>query len=388
MKILFVQKMNGISGSELYALQIIPELKRRGYDVQMLIVYPVTGYNNKRFIEYLAEHGVKTHEIYNHHAVSPVLIYKIHKLLKREQYDIVQANLVHADFWIATIKCFFNRKLKIISVKHGYHPAYQAKYGFDFSHLKKDPYYWVERFASRHINFNITISKGLYRVFTDGGIVNRSKIRNIYYGLTLTKPVDQSSTVTIPEGPFALMTGRLVSFKGHTYLIEAWKKVHARFPSFRLVLAGNGEIREALEKQVNEAGLKDVIIFLGHVPDPHPLMENCLFTIVSSTWEGFGLILLESWLHKKAIVAFDVPAMNEVISDKQDGLLAKAMDIDGLAEKIIYLYENSNLAVQYGENGYQRLQTYFTLKRMTDETEEVYEAVYAGKPVPLEEKRD
>ncbi len=387
MKILFVQKMNGISGSELYALQIMPELRRRGYNIEMLIIYPVTGTKNGRFIEYLAEHGIKTHEIYNHSTLSPLLFYKLHKLLKKEKYDIVQTNLVHADFWMAFTKCLLNRKTKIISVKHGYHPAYQAKYGYDFKHLKKSLYYWIERFASRYINFNITISKGLYNVFAEGGIVNKSKIRNIYYGLTLTKPVDQSSTATIPEGPFLLTTGRLVAFKGHTYLIEAWKQVHAQFPSLKLCLAGNGNIRAELEKQVEEAGLKEVIIFLGHVPDPHPLMSKCLFTVISSTWEGFGLILLESWLHKKAIVAFDAPAMNEVISDKQNGLLAKAMDPADLAEKIIYLLKNNDLAMQYGENGWQQLQSYFTLKRMTDETEEVYKAIYAGQPVPLEEKK-
>ena len=387
MKILFIQKMNGISGSELYALQILPELKRRGYDVEMLIVFPETAKNNKRFIDYLAEHGVKTHEIYNHTALSPLLLYKIHKLIKKEKYDIIQPNLVHAATWAALIKKLFSRKMKIISVKHGYHPSYQAKYGYDFRRLKYDPYYWVERFASRVADFNITISKGLYNVYVEGGIVNKSKIRNIYYGLTLTAPVDQSSSVTVPDEPFLLIIGRLVSFKGHGYLIEAWKKVNTQFPDMKLYFAGEGELREELEKKVEEAGLTKVIIFLGHVPDPHPLMDKCLFTIISSTWEGFGLILLESWLHKKAVVAFDAPAMNEVIRDKQNGLLAKAMDPADLAEKIIYLLKNNDLAIQYGENGWQELQSYFTLKRMTDETEEVYKAVLAGGPVPLDEKK-
>ncbi|MBL7744900.1 MAG: glycosyltransferase family 4 protein [Chitinophagaceae bacterium] len=385
MKILFVQKMNGISGSELYALQIMPELKRRGYDIEMLIIYPVTGYNNKRFIEYLAEHGIRTHEIYNHGALSPLLFYKINRLLKKGRYDIVQTNLVHADTWLSIVKFLWRRKLKIVSVKHGYHPAYQARHGFDLTYLKRDPYYWIQKFASRQVNFNITISKGLYKVYVEGGIVKRQYIRNIYYGLTLEKPVDQSSAVQVPGGDFLLMTGRLVPFKGHKYLIEAWKKVHAAFPSLKMLLAGDGNIKDQLIQQVNDAGLQDVIIFMGHVPDPHPLMEKCLFTVVSSVWEGFGLILLESWLHKKAIVAFDAPAMNEVITEGKTGLLAKPMDPDDLAEKIIYMVKNHDIAVQMGDNGWQELHTYFTLKRMTDETEEVYKAIYAGEPVPLNE---
>lgn len=383
MKILFVQKMNGISGSELYLLQIMPELKRRGYDIAMLAIYPTAGDNNKRFIEYLAEHDIKTHEIYGHHAFSPFLFNKIAQLLRREKFDIIQSNLIHADFWMATVKKIFLPKVKLISVKHGYYPAYQAKYGNDLKKIKHNLYYWAAKFASNVANFNVTISKGLYNVYVNGGIVKRSRIRNIYYGLTLTAPVEQGKKVVIPEGPFALITGRLVGFKGHPYLIKAWEKVHALHPELKLCLAGEGECRAALEKQVAAAGLQDVILFLGHVPDPHPLMEKCLFTLVTSNWEGFGLILLESWLHKKAIVAFDAPAMNEVIDDGKNGLLARANDVDHLAEKISYLYEHNEMAVQFGQAGYEKLNSFYTLKRMTNEMEEVYEALQNNKIVPL-----
>src|SRR5687768_4772923 len=113
MKILFVQKMNGISGSELYMLQIMPELKSRGYDIEMLIIYPTQADKNGKFIEHLSAHGIKTHEIYGHSTLSLGLLSKINKLVKKEKYDIVQSNLVHADFWIAAVKYFFNRKLKM-----------------------------------------------------------------------------------------------------------------------------------------------------------------------------------------------------------------------------------------------------------------------------------
>jgi glycosyltransferase involved in cell wall biosynthesis len=376
--------MNGISGSELYLLQIMPELKRRGYDIEMLIVYPEHGYNNRRFIDYLASHGIKTHEIYGHWALSPILLYKIYRLLKKGKYDIVQSNLVHADLWIASVKFLFNRKQRMTSVKHGYNPRYQTKYGHSTSHLKWDIYYWAEKFSSRVADFNVTISKGLYSIYVDGGIVESSRIRNIYYGLTLTSPIHNDEKLKIPEGPYVLITGRLISFKGHIYLIEAWKKVHEKFPALKLYIAGEGYARKTLQQQVNDAGLEGNIVFLGHTPNPHPLMECCRFTVVSSKWEGFGLILLESWLHKKAIVAFDVPAMNEVIDDGKNGLLVKPKNSNDLADKIIYLYENDHLAKEYGENGFRKLNSYYTLGRMTDEMEQVYKAVYAGEPVPLQ----
>ncbi len=383
MKILFIQKMNGISGSELYMLQIMPELKRRGYDMEMLIIYPTPGNNNGRFIDYLAEHGIKTHEIYNHHALSPILFYKFYKILKKGKFDLVQANLVHADFLATVTKFWLMRKLKIISVKHGYYPAYQSKYGTDLKYIRRNAYYWIEKFASNIANFNITISKGLYNVFVTGGIVKQSRIKNIYYGLTLTEPIEHQSKVEVPVDPFVLITGRLLDFKGHKYLVKAWANVNKVNPGLKLYLAGSGIYRAELEKQVAQSGLQSSIIFLGHVPNPHPLMEKCLFTVVTSNFEGFGLILLESWLHKKAIVSFDAPAMNEVIEDGKTGLLVKANDTDDLADKINYLYNNPQIAIQYGEAGFEKLNSYYTLKRMADETEEVYHAVYENKQVRL-----
>ncbi|MCG2613983.1 glycosyltransferase [Terrimonas sp. NA20] len=383
MKILFAQKMNGVSGSELYLLQILPELKARGYDVEMLCFYPVHGHRNKTFVSHLADYGVKTHEIYGHKSVSPLLVRKVATLIKDNKYDLVQANLVHADFLMAMVKTFLHRKMKLVSVKHGFSPAYMAVHGYDFRFLKKDAFYWIERIAGRAIDFNVTISKGLYNVFLEGNIVKPTRLRNIYYGLTLSPPVHENTSAQIPDYPYVLITGRLVGFKGHEYLIRSWKKVKETRPDLRLVIAGDGPLRNKLEQLSKENDLEDVVVFMGHVPNPHSLMENCQFTVVTSIWEGFGLILLESWLHRKPIVAFNVPAMNEVIEDGVSGLLVPLKDEDRLAEKILQLAQDKHAIHEYGEAGYKRLTGFFNLKRMTDEMEGVYKAMHENKAVPL-----
>ena len=377
MKILFSQKTNGISGSELYLLQILPELKRRGYEVEMLLIYPSKTNNNAIFKELLLNEGIICHEIYGYSSISFLLIYGIYRIIKKGNYDIIQSNLVHSDLWMAITKLLLKGDLKIISVKHGYDPAYSANYGYDFKYIKREAYYWLQKFSDKLANFDVAISNGLYNVYVDGGITIPQKIRTIPYGLNLAKVII-SETTDIPKEKYLLITGRLVGFKGHEYLIDAWKKVHITYPSVKLYIAGDGELRLALEKKVADSGLQNVIVFLGHVPNPHPLIKNALFTIVSSKWEGFGLILLESWFHKKPIVAFDVPAMNEVIDDKKNGLLAKKNDSDDLANQIIYLLKNELLITEYGINGYNKLNSYFTLDRMTTEMEEVYQAVYNG----------
>ena len=373
MRLLFIQNMNGLSGSELYLLQILPELKNRGYEVEMLVVYQSL-VDNSKFINSLEAQSITTHQIYGYHFLSPFFLFKLNKLITSGNYDLIQSNLIHADLWVAFLKFTINSKIKMISVKHGYDPNYQAKYGYDFNYLKRGSYYWIERFASKFADFNITISKGLYNVFVDGGISPKENTKNIYYGLTF-KPKEEVFLEESKNEHYVLITGRLIACKGHSYLIKAWLLVINKYPSLKLYIAGDGEMRVELEEEVRNLGLENVIIFLGYVTNPHPIMKNCIFTVVCTNWEGFGLILLESWLHKKPIVAFNAPAMNEIIDDKENGLLVKLNDEKDLAEKIIYLYERPQLIKEYGENGYEKLNSYYTLKRMTDETETVYKHV-------------
>jgi glycosyltransferase involved in cell wall biosynthesis len=374
-KILFVQKMNGVSGSELYLLQIMPELKKRGYYVEMLIFYPSNAEKNKRFIQNLSEFGIKTHEIYKHRIFSPILLLKFARILKKGRYDVVQANLVHANFLSAITKLLLFSRFKLLSVKHGYHPRYQDKFGFDLKYIKLDPFFWVEKFSSSVADLNVTISLGLYKVYTDGKIVNKSKVKNIYYGIDLTNQNESEEVNTTQMSSYALIIGRLVGMKGHKYLIEAWRKVNQLFPEFKLFIVGGGELHAELKRQIDNLGLSNSVCLLGHISNPHDLIKHSEFTIVTSPWEGFGFILLESWMHKKPIVAFDVPAMNEVIDDTINGLLVPFPNTNILADKIIYLHENPTKLIEMGENGFRKLTTYYTLRRMADETESVYKTI-------------
>lgn len=374
MKILFVQKMAGISGSELYLMQMLPELKKRGYEVEMLVIFPKELGKIKSFIEHLAKVNIPTHEIYGHSALSPMLLFKLKSVLKKGKYDIVQSNLVHADFWFAMQKMLFFRKMKLISVKHGFDEAYSAKYGNTPTHLRKSLFFWLQKYSGKFANYNVTISKGLFDMYVNGKIVRPNKIRNIYYGLDLS---DKELLVKeiVPEERYALIVGRLVKYKGHELLFQAWKKVAAVNPNWKLYVIGTGNYELQLKEVADKLELGDTVKFLGHQSNPHQIIKNSEFTLVTSIWEGFGLVMLESWVHKKPIIAFNVPAMNEIINDESNGLLVKAFDTALLSEKIIKYFQESELAILHGNSGYQKLNSYFTVSRMADEMCEVYQKV-------------
>jgi glycosyltransferase involved in cell wall biosynthesis len=373
-KILFVQKMAAISGSELYLMHLLPELKKRGYEVQVLIIFPVVPEKTKPFIDHFHQYGIVTHEIYGHGALSPVLMNKLRKLLKKEKFDIVQSNLVHADLWLSMQKALFFRKMKLVSVKHGFDEPYSAKYGNDPKYLKKSLFYWVQKFSGWFANYNVTISMGLYNMYTEGKIVSPKKIRNIYYGLDL-KDKEQLVVDRRPEEKYALILGRLVKYKGHELLMKAWQKVATQNSNWKLYIIGGGNYEQELLQIKQELQLGDTVKFCGYQANPHQFIKDSQFMLVTSKWEGFGLIMLESWVHKKPIIAFDMPAMNEAIEDGSNGLLVKAFDTDELAQKIIYYFQHPEILDQHGAAGYSKLNSYYTVPRMADEMCEVYEQV-------------
>ncbi len=374
MKILFVQHMNAISGSELYLLQLLPALRQRGVDVEMLIAYKEDTGKNTPFVEQLSSKGIKTHCIYGHKPYSLKLLSKIKRITKEGKFDIVQSNLIHADFWMALIKLLYLRKMKLISVKHGFDEAYAAKYGFNTKRLNRSLFVWVQRLSGIMTNRNVTISRGIYELYVKGKISKASKTEIVYYGLNLDH-IPKAGYRATAKDRYALILGRLVKYKGHEYVIRAWKKIKEYDPSLKLYIVGGGVYQENLVKLVAELGLKEQVVFLGYQPNPHQFLHFAEFSAVSSIFEGFGLITLESWYHKKPVIAFNVPALNEAIDNEENGLLVTPFDTDELATKIISLFSNQPAAVQMGEHGYDKLIKEFSLERMTNQMIGIYNRI-------------
>jgi len=378
MKILFVQNMNGISGSELYLLQLLPALQKRGINAEMLVVYKENTGKNKSFVDQLKQGNVISHEIYGHGPLSFTLFVKMKKLLRTGAYDIVQSNLIHADMWMAVEKLLFFRKMKLLSVKHGFDEQYSANYGFNTKKLNRSLFVWIQRITGFMVNRNVTISKGIYDLYVDGKISKARKTQVVYYGLDL-RHIPNIGLVKTNSCRYAIILGRLVKYKGHEYLIRSWQKVKEFDPALQLLIVGSGAYRDNLVALTNELSLNDQIKFCGYQANPHQLLHHAEFSLVTSIFEGFGLIILESWHHRRPVIAFKVPAMNEIIDDNQNGSLAELYDVDGLSTRIINFFSHPDATAEMGKNGHDKLQSAYNLDRMVAEMAAIYNSVFETK---------
>ena len=151
-----------------------------------------------------------------------------------------------------------------------------------------------------------------------------------------------------PTDDVALVVARMDPMKGQDRAIRAFAKIRRRLPRLRLVLVGNGSFsgsarglglsksdrwRATLEALTESLRLGDRVVFTGHVSQREldALYERCLFTVLPSVQEGFGLVVVESWIHDRAAIVTQRAGVAELIRDGRSGLVFDPERIDVLA---------------------------------------------------------
>ena len=160
------------------------------------------------------------------------------------------------------------------------------------------------------------------------------------------------------ESRTILAAGRLTRQKGFDMLIPAFGQVVRKHPDWRLRICGRGHLREALERQVEEEGLSDVIDLPGPQDLAREMAEASIF-VLSSRFEGFPVALLEAMSKGMAVVSFDCPTgPAELLDDHRNGLLVPPRQVDALAAAMLELVEDDDLRRRCGPAALETAQEY------------------------------
>jgi glycogen(starch) synthase len=180
------------------------------------------------------------------------------------------------------------------------------------------------------------------------------------------------------EAPRILCLGRLIPEKGFDLALSAFAVVLRRVANARLLIAGDGPARSALEHQATELGVAAHVEFLGWVaPDSvASLMNRTTVVVVPSRWsEPFCLVALEAALMSRPTVATAVGGLPEIIVHDQTGLLVAMEDRRALADAIVFLLEHPDAATRMGAAAHVRARDTFASERQVDAYERLYRAL-------------
>ena len=121
--------------------------------------------------------------------------------------------------------------------------------------------------------------------------------------------------------------GRLSPEKGFDLLIDAFARLAAQHADWRLEIAGEGPERDALQRQIDAAGLQPQVQLVGWVSDPERFLSRSALFVMSSRYEGFPVALLEAMACGVPVISFDCDSgPREIIRPDVDGVLVPAGD--------------------------------------------------------------
>lgn len=166
-----------------------------------------------------------------------------------------------------------------------------------------------------------------------------------------------------------LMLGTYDSFKGHDFLLDAFKLVLEKVPSARLIVCGHGAPADMARVAGLAAarGLEKAVLLLGYRPDAMSFLSQADVLLVSSqAFESFGFTSVEAMLQGVPVVATAVGGIPEVVEDGEGGYCLEKNDVNGYAERVIALLADEKLRAEQGRKGAERAARFFTAKVMAE----------------------
>jgi L-malate glycosyltransferase len=180
-------------------------------------------------------------------------------------------------------------------------------------------------------------------------------------------------------GKLVVLVGNMHSdVKGHPRLIAAAPAVLREFPDTRFVLVGDGESRSAFERQVEELGLQASFLFLGRRNDIPDVLASCDIAVLPSKAEGLPNAVLEYMAAGLPTIVSRVGGNSELVQDGITGLLVPAQDSAALAQALIRVLRDPQLARQIAANGQRMATQDFSFERMVREADALYTELLHG----------
>ncbi len=176
-----------------------------------------------------------------------------------------------------------------------------------------------------------------------------------------------------------LFVGRHVFEKGLHILIDAAGEIANRMGNVKFIIVGTGPISDELKSKVRNCGIENKFMFTGYVDTntKNKLYKIADVAVFPSLYEPFGIVALEAMAAGCPVVVSDVGGLGEIIQHKQNGLKAYAGNASSLADNIIELLSNVNLADELKANALQVVKDKYSWDKIAELTCKMYEEVKA-----------
>ena len=293
--------------------------------------------------------------------------WRLSRLVKQLRPDVIHAHDPHAVAMAALALSMSTQLDK---------PPLVASRRVDF-HMKDNA---LSRWKYRQVDCFICASDAIRQMVIADGVPG-ARVFTVHEGIDLghveaAPPANLHAELWLPhQAPIVGNVAALVPHKGQRHLVEAAAIVLKKVPDARFVIAGEGELRESLERQIREHHLEKHVFLVGFRPDVLSVHKAFDIFVMSSVTEGLGTSLLDAMACGKPIVATTAGGMPEVVLDRKTGLLTPPRDHEAMAAAIVTLLTDDQARAAMGAAGLARVREHFSAERMVQDTLAVYRRV-------------
>ena len=341
-KLLFAINNFNVGGAERLVLNQVKNIHKNEFEAWILTLLDDPKINFASEAEFLGNRlvRIKMSGLFNF-----IAFYKIFLFIKREKFDAVITGLFLPNVFVRFAAILAGTKV-IISHEHS---------------IYLDKRRWqiiVDRFLSYFTDKIITSSLEVLDFTSRQEKIPVSKFAINPNSISLDQSVIKSDEVSrakkkfnIPEESAVFTTaGRLIEQKGQSYLLRAAAQVRNIRPGlkWKLLIFGEGSLRQDLEKLIDELFLRDIAYLAGVAPMRDILAVTDIF-VLPSLWEGLSLALLEAMNAGKPVIATRVSGSLDAVIEGRNGFLVSPKDVNSLADKMVILLENDELCERMGK---------------------------------------
>jgi glycosyltransferase involved in cell wall biosynthesis len=251
----------------------------------------------------------------------------------------------------------------------------------------------IDKFVFQSVDKFIIISDLMGRQLVELRAFDPSKFYKIFWGVRApeleSSDNEKSRTYTrsqlgIPADATVIgSVSRFTSIKGQDHLVDAVSLLRPTLPNLRLVLVGDGPNLVKIKKRAVEKGVSDLTTFTGQYNNNEVFNALRAFDLFvhASELEGLPYCILEAMSQRKAVVATDVGGTSEAVISGETGLLVPPCDPVALAEAMGTIISDPLTSEQMAGRGYARFKHQFTIERMIQKHESLYQQLVEPQTV-------
>jgi len=344
-------------GAETIVIEICRKIDKNGYTPA------VFHFGNAWLEEKCEKYGIPSlfvpgHRFFKSSTTIPLFSVGFARFLRSQHVDILHSHL----FGAVTGACFatYFARIPHIGTLHDIYTIEEKK--------KRIRYIKLSSFLGTRL---VTVSHQMNRYLSDLGRFHGGTLQTIANGVDMERfdvsaSRDQYPDLDLsPEDFVFICVGRLEKIKGHDVLMKAFGKMKS-MRGVKLLIVGDGPVREEIENHVREQGLQHMVRMLGHRNDIPYLLNLSDCFVLSSRSEGLSCSIIEAMAAGLPVIATDVGGNSELVTDDVNGYLVPSENPDVLSTRIQIMIQDTTKRQNFAEMSLNRAREHYSLDSMME----------------------